>query len=209
MGKKGKFHKIPTRTLVYGDIVKGKTLEGFAKRQLLKLEEEMAFQNLKIGRKKIRLNDGSEISVSKQFDFTNIEIFVPGQPVPPPTKIKNPRCYCSPTMAVGKILEVYRGTGGGYPCLLEHRWWYDVAICQGHQYVKLEGFHVRSAGWEKYDKDDYVIVGYDTEIYHSLPDFCGEEDCLVADMYKLRTLTRNLVVVALWFSDFEVPFYLR
>lgn len=68
---------MPITINYHGDATHGETLKGLAMKQLVILENHMAFQNLQIYGRVLKLNGGREIHVGKRFGMVTMNIYVP------------------------------------------------------------------------------------------------------------------------------------
>lgn len=47
--------------------------------------------------------------------------------------------------------------------LAGERYWYDISFCYKDRYVLLHNYQIYSAGWERYEKGQHVLLGPDAQ----------------------------------------------
>ncbi len=159
--------KVPKRTVIVGDIEKGKRLIGAADSQLRVLEQSMTFQGLKQGSRTRRLRDGSVIECWAGYNLEEVRITVPYTGRKVPEKPELAECTCLPCFALGVVTAVNSFIDELHvfdEVLQEYgnKYLHDVDVCSGEgataTLVKFENFDIRAAGWERYYVGQHVLV---------------------------------------------------
>lgn len=147
--------RIPTKIVIEGDLVEGRRLVGYAKSQMAILENQMSFQKLKQGHRK--LNDpasGVVIECTACYGHLDIYIYVP----PPGGEERKTRkyCRCYPCYSLGVIESVTPETVTTTWLESGARFVHSVSVCSVDQYVIYE--NIPAAGAEKYNVGQNVMV---------------------------------------------------
>lgn len=162
---------IPVKIVIDGDIPRGKLLIGMAKNQMQRLRRSMEFQKLREGFNTTTPLPGMVVQCWRSHSLEVINIYVEpvvgaagGEPQKPEQERK---CLCVPHFTFGVVTLVTPDAPaeGASPediaayqefLLGNARFMYSVNLCSIRRYVLYE--NVYSAGWEKYNVGQYVLV---------------------------------------------------
>jgi len=175
---------IPVKIVIDGDIPRGKLFIGMAKGQMQRLRRSMSFQKLREGFNTTTPFPGVVVQCWRSHSLEVINIYVEpvggagGVAQPKPEQWKE--CLCVPHFSFGIVILVTpeKPADDADPediaaynefLLGGERFTYSINLCNTRRYILYE--NVYSAGWEKYNVGQYVLVSMGND------DPIGSYDC--------------------------------
>ncbi len=151
--------KVPRKIVIAGNKSYGLKFLGEAQSQLAILENQMKFQNLSQGSRKVKLNDNIHIECWSCFSAQGIKITTFGVPEVPPLEFFG-ECLCLNCFTYGKIIKRYPDKiNDDTEDDILVRILYDVEFCsKDGEYIRLDNY-IYGSSYEEYFIDDTVILG--------------------------------------------------
>jgi hypothetical protein len=189
----GSYNRIPIMFIASGDQDAARELFGFGRKLLRDLSVKLGPNSIQNGSSRYERDDGSRITVSINYGVPVITIHVP---------------------IAGEDREVVKLFDNGFKCFVfamieqvacydplqdppdpncdldtmtqdGERFYYDVSFFSKGDFIYLENYQIYSAGWERYEVGQYVLLG---------PDAVYQPTCCIDETYLSDAVLDELTI---------------
>jgi len=152
------YRKVPKKTVILGDVAKGKQYIGQADSQLNILQNQMRFQKIQQAWRTVRLAKDVVVECFSGFNLSEVRIHAAPLPTGKSALSETRRCFCDCCAAIGKIVSARDVEDEGWLPNRGLDYFYDVEICQKSKYTLLEDLTVSADHFIHLEGDIVLLI---------------------------------------------------